>query len=653
MRSLFPGICAWILLGLTLLGQQEPDLPLEINSPGLTIEHQVGFGDFGFNNFDNSAVFRVHNDSDHIIKGNLIVERIHFSRGDIAYRGHLGSAEIELGQRSQQSISLLFQALRQGSLVVSFQTNEGKTLWQRYLFLQYIESRSARIRLWSVIPETRTLDAGPLGRGPVASNPRQPLNAPLGTRPLHKAKIPAWALSSNPHHLAKGDGILLGKEALTRLTRAQEAAIAEYVGHGGVLLLPKNSAAFEKSLWEHAPFKVTSLESREARFGLGHVLRYQPSALTVGNRQENAWLYEVLDETPHRFSPSITYASDDRMGSRARNSIVACAWFAGLFMLVTGPVAWMFRTLNRRRFLWLLGGAIGIFCIAAVMLGIHLQHKKGELWWTTLTEIAPQGGGIQTAVLEMESAGARRHQVHSVDPTARFLSVTGDPQSSGSTSIPLLPWRESARLCESQVPDCLPITLRFETSDSTELKLSWDNPNPFKIEAVQLLLATTDGRPADVFEPRLTNARRNPRHMWTSSLYGASLAQGTNDVVFDLSLKRAIELPDIGLEALWSDEDSATLNETKLGATIDNRMAQLNQRSLYSGLVVFQVDRSPSFTLEESKTTFVFGSALHYVVQQIPPESLPDYEKLFTKAPYPTTTDNRSSQRRRVIPRKP
>lgn len=646
MRGLLLGIITWSLLGMVLLGQQKSDLPLEINSPELTIDHQVGFGEIAFSDAANSAMFRVHNQSSQVLKGRLIVERIHFNRGEIAYRSNLESVEIELGQSSQQSFSFWFSPIRQGSLAVSFQSDKGKTLWQRYVFLQFIESRGARIRLWSVTSETSTLIAGPLGQGPIASNPRRSRITPLDTRPLHKAKIPVWALPRDPRHLAKGNGILLGQDALSRLTMAQEVALGEYVAHGGVLLIPKDRQAFEKSLWQHSPFKITSLESREARFGLGKVLRYPPTALTEGNRDENAWIYKALDENPHRLSPLIAYSASRSMGSRARSSIVTCAWFSGLFLLVTGPVAWMFRSLTRRRFLWLLGSAIGIFCVIAALLGVHLQAKKGELWWTTITEIAPQGGGIQTAVLEMESAGARTHQVQSSNPTSAFHTGTYASQDSGSTSIPLLPWRKSARICDSQVPDCLPITLLFETSDSIELKLSWENPNPFKIEAIQVYLATTDGRPADIFEPRLTASRRNPVDMWNTSLFGANLTQGNHHTVFSMSTNGEFELYDKGLKALWMEDETAI--PPKLGAPAHYNIKKLNERSPYSGLVVFQVDRSPGFTLNESKTNFIFGPGLHYVVQQIPEKSLPDYEKLFTKAPYPVPTTTRSNQRRRV-----
>jgi hypothetical protein len=63
MRGLLLGIITWSLLGMALLGQQKSDLPLEINSPELTIDHQVGFGEITFSDAANSAMFRVHNQS--------------------------------------------------------------------------------------------------------------------------------------------------------------------------------------------------------------------------------------------------------------------------------------------------------------------------------------------------------------------------------------------------------------------------------------------------------------------------------------------------------------------------------------------------------------------------------------------------------------
>ena len=412
------------VLEFGLLSQKEPDLPLEINSPNLTIDHLIGFGEFGFNDDKNIATFRVHNKSERVLRGKLVVEGIYFRQGEIAHRQPIGIVTVELGQGSQQSMSLLLSGFRAGSLVASFREDSGKTLWQRYAFVEFIESRAARIHLWSVTPDTSVLEAGPRARGPIANVSRQTSQPALGVRPLYEAKIPTWALPSVASHLTFGDGILLVQDALSRLTGAQEAAVANYVALGGILILPREAQSFAKSVWARAPFEVTSLDTREAQFGLGKVLRYAPPALTQSSREENAWVYKALDETPKRDGPIISPHSDRYgfLGHRAWTSVLACAWFAGLFMLTTGPVAWLFRKAPRRRFLWFLGSAIGVFCIAAALFGLYLQQKKGELWWTTMTEIAPQGGGIQTGAFEAESAGARQHKVHTNTPEVTFLT---------------------------------------------------------------------------------------------------------------------------------------------------------------------------------------------------------------------------------------
>ena len=186
-------------------------------------------------------------------------------------------------------------------------------------------------------------------------------------------------------------------------------------------------------------------------------------------------------------------------------------------------------------------------------------------------------------------------------------------------------------------------------TSATKMRMSWDNPNAFKIQAVQLVITTNQGRPVDAFEPRPTKASRTRQPNLSSVLYSSGFPNGTSHVDMTLDWQSRLVLPDT---SLWNYATESDSEEAKLGASISCDIPWKSRRWPYNGFVLFEVDRSPGFEIEEEKTSFVSSSGLHYVVQRIPSEALPEYEELFTKAPHPTPkTKDRTKSRRRVIPR--
>lgn len=643
-------------LSLLLPAQDDVDLPLDIDSPEVTVDFRLGLGQYAFEDESTPVVVLLKNETDRVMSGEVLVEAVYFQRSKLRDRYREGSVDVELGQGAQQSVSFVLSGVRTGSFVISFRETGGAVRWQRYVYLEFLESRDLRLHLWSLTPETSVLEAGPPLRRTAVAQQGQRVLPQRKVRPLVEAKIPAWALPSNPRHLTLGNGVLLGHESLTRLTGAQEEALATYVTHGGVLLVPQDSPVFEKRLWARTDFEVSSLEGREAHVGLGRVLRYAPTALTQGNAVENTWIYEALDEAPRRTGLPLQPAYDDRrgrnlpkaLGERTRASKRTCLWFVGLFMLMTGPALWFLRRLPRRRFLWALGMIVAIFCVVAVLLGVHLRSKPGELWWSSLTEIAPHGGALQTSVFEVESAGARSHRLAVSDPNALFFQPHSDyisfsaESKAGEVVVPLLPWSHRRVVSENELAGCQPIGCSLKIVGPKRLELNWENPNAFKIRSVELFLWSRVGRPADVFEPRVPRPRNGQRISLSGGLQARGIViQGENRLPLLLDdYSRA----DSGVLLDGNSEESP-----RIGVTLYPNLMEVYTAIAdpYAGMIIFEVDRSPGVTIEKEKTDFVSTAGMHYVVQTLSREDLPEYEKLFSQEPYKITPPPSNKRRRR------
>ncbi|MFT5192479.1 MAG: hypothetical protein ACI957_005535, partial [Verrucomicrobiales bacterium] len=512
-------------------------------------------------------------------------------------------------------------------------------MWQRYHYCENpIQAHGYRLRVWSVTTEDAVLEAGPMRTSVTFRSNRQQRISPIpGLRDLHLDRIPAWALPGDRFLLTLSDGVVLGQEFLDKLTRSQETALAHYVARGGVLLVPEGASSFEDKLWSQLPFPKAASDGRQVAVGLGMVIRYPSTALRSGNRAENAWIYEALDKQPSRVFPagalSEHYSRHNSRaeGARAARSRNACLLFAGLFTLVTGPVAWLFRKASRRRFLWMLGSAVATFCVLVILLSVSLSKSSGELWWSSLTEIPSQGGALQTAVFEMESAGARSHTLRLVDPDARFrqrdrsanwLSFFG---ASSEVQVPLLPWARDSLNAEGYVPNVKPIQCRLEMLENESLNISWDNPNAFEIQAVQLLLSSVDVRPVDVFY----QGRRTDSGTMRGTLAGMAIEiEDSRSAKIELGMMRMIELPGYDLRRIAFDDQPP-----KQGAVMNLGFAY-TRGSHYAGIVIFQVDRSPGLAIDEDDSDFVSSGELHYVLQFLGTESLPPYNEIFTSKPF-------------------
>lgn len=173
---------------------------------------------------------------------------------------------------------------------------------------------------------------------------------------------------------------------------------------------------------------------------------------------------------------------------------------AVLFTLMTGPVAWMMRRAPRKTFLITLGAIVTGFCLIAIILGLTLRQVDGEVWWSSLTELAPDGGGLQTVVLELESAGAQNHHLALTGPTgapirqpdalgAWFRTNTSPIGSAGEPiQVPLMPWAQTHRIAEDYAPDLKRISCQIQLDPNLLTTLTWENPNAFRILGAQLFL---------------------------------------------------------------------------------------------------------------------------------------------------------------------
>ncbi len=649
--------------------KEDPSETLQLDSSQLEVAYRAGFADTLFADQANVAALRLENRTDQVLRGRIVILHV---GGTQIYRHAVHASEpFELGQQARQTRLLSFHDLGERGFVLEIQDENGEPLWRRYHYCEGVNLvggrrlREERIRLWTVTQEA-LLEAGPTQpTNLIDPTTKRRLNGTIGKgkRDIHQDRLPPWALPSEsiPYRLV--DGVLLGTEALDQLTRGQEQALAESLAFGGIVMVPAHARAFETRLASAIPYEIAERDARVVPVGLGKLVRYPPEALRHDAREANAWLYELLDDARPRISPIATpndfgtsrYGRGRYLraiGDRAAATKRWCLLFALGCAFFTGPFAWLFRKWPRRRFLWLLGSMVATFCILAILLGLSLNHVKGEVWMSTVTEVSA-GGGVQTIMVDAESAGAREHRLALDDPMARFCMF---PQQSlwhwqpHVKDLPLLPWTRESAIAMTLVPEIRPLSFRMRMTDATTVEIAWDNPNKsFELQALQVVIASNDGREVDAFSRGYVRAHSQT---FTGSLTTLIILNRDGGKA-SKKLGRGSSLGIIAYDLRDEVRSGSFHDSTRRGVSADFNASLFTQlhRERYVGLLVAQISRSPKAGLSGSESDFISSGELHYLVQRLQPDALPPYEALFTKDPYPTQPASATGRRRVIIPR--
>jgi hypothetical protein len=277
-----------------------------------------------------------------------------------------------------------------------------------------------------------------------------------------------------------------------------------------------------------------------------------------------------------------------------------------------------------------MGSTLTLSCLIAAMIGFYLSRSPGELWWSSVTEISPGGGALQTAVLKLESAGARDHRLRFESPASEvfFRKPQNTILAGEETPAPfenelrlsLLPWSRTYRTSEAYALNLQPIVCQLTMEEWRSARLSWENPNPFRITGVELLvqqipaMATTPARRSPRSRPMIFTVA--PSRVLSGT---ADLEDASTSAELTMQPKSPFQLPLLDAGSMASSSGSVPMRVT-------SRLPSPQPQSSLAAWVLFRIDRSPGLQMDTAASDFVGAAGSHYVLQRLPDDQLPPME---------------------------
>ena len=419
-------VAAVAVLSSRAAAQRDESLK-DVDSPGLAIEAAAGWDGIVDPSGPVPLSFLIRNHSERIIEGELRIEDPLNGREAV-----LGDVIVAPGTaRRLTSIQALtdwyecFATLSSGSDV----------LWRRELPLTGNGFR-ADVNYALVID-----DGGRALRlpGEVSTTSEAATSADAASeaegRPIDCLTVKTWQMPIHPGPLVAAQAIVLPEGTRNdSLNDAQLRAIAEWMCQGGVLFLHEESANVLEHLIGLSPLDagaaVTSGGFMVRRVGLGAIHQYSQPLFRSENAEVRARISDVIAGlTKNHISSLVTSVHlYNRGGRRADVNRLLVVGFFLCYAFFSGFVSLLlFRATQRRMGVYLAVVVAGA-CVLSGLLGGYLRFSQGDLYSVTVTQ-AGTGGAVQAGQIEVQSAGGRNTRVAVKGESADLQFVEEDPRS--------------------------------------------------------------------------------------------------------------------------------------------------------------------------------------------------------------------------------
>lgn len=425
------------------LPASEPQVPpppaylAPIDTRGLRVETRLNFG-FSRHQIEtngrvtDSVILRVENGVGRRLKG--VWEIAPYERPNRPARIIRRPMELAPGDTKRLAVAAYFPDNR-GEVVARFRV-DGRVLWQRDI----AASTPPAVGYSGVGGALRILQVDPKGRRPNwNTEARRALGDTYqrgivntmpgpGERPITTTTILGWELPDAAQPLFRFHGVALARALRAEtLTEAQRAALLTYLQHGGVLILPSAQTSMSQWLLGDLPptirARVVEAEVFAGRRDMvgasvyaGAVLATRESVFARGPeaRAARETVAEALAVRPEPSFPNwlgIRGYGGPGLGEESILSLVAVVGLFLIYALVTGPIALLaLRKASRKAVARFVVLTLAIFCGLALLLGPALSLWPGSVRWLSITQ-ATEDGGVQQAILTLESAGAHTHNL--------------------------------------------------------------------------------------------------------------------------------------------------------------------------------------------------------------------------------------------------
>lgn len=648
----------------------------DIDTPGLIIEAEAGWGSFVDRTYPVPVSFLLRNDTNQDIQGTLTLKD--------SFNGNeaiLGDVVVSPGtSRRFSSIQALSQwydcsaTLVRGQKILwhrSLNLNTGKTFTGVSNYVLFVDQNERKLDLpidyqnMAAIMSAMSESAVPGLKG----------------RPIRSLTAKSWQIPNHPGPLLAVQTIVFA-EGITEkdLNAVQLKAVAQWICEGGLLFVDKQSRPVIERIIKSSPFSPDPAKESGAltvrRMGLGEIREYPRPLMTDEGSELRASIAMAAANWPRNqinsFHDLPTFQSNQhREADRYRTLIIML--FAS-YTLVTGGGALLLFRLNHKQIATFTMILVLITSVVAGAFGLSLRGSKGDLRWMTITQ-ASSGGLIQVGGIEVQSTGNRSSRVTLLGDNVdqQYIGVAPNWYYSGN-QIPnyspftwqanQLPTEEDAyqiivpmspfgrRRCHANAfqPTATPveIDLKFHFNDTNaqatrkssgtapvgKFTLKLKNHLPFEIRDAFILIgvtATSPHTPADRPNPTGGGVFWNRYQINTEPVDGLSdlyhrqplpaMAGGSSyDLEFPSHFIGPEHLPHH--HAFWPYQSKLVPRLSRVGTT--------------RGWIIGKLSKSPIMAIDEDRTDFVPEKGTHLFVQELEIEDLPEE---LTYSPSPSGTE--------------
>lgn len=686
-RSRFGLIAFLVLLGAAAAHAQDDSLRNDVDSPGLRIEAAAGWGGAVDTSAPVPVAFLIHNDSDAQITGRLRLTDPFDSRNVL-----LGEVVVSPGTARRFTT---IQALSGWDECYATFSTDGDLRWRRELplntgggfshninFALFVDEGGRRLQISEEAPDTSAYNSNTLIAGEDG-------------RPVECLTVKTWQLPSHPGPLIPVQAVIFPEGAGDEdVNDAQWQAVAKWMCQGGAVFLHRDSANIRQRLTAVAPFipdpPVLEGELMISRAGLGAIYEYDQPLLPSAGGKMRATIGRAVANLARQHIAGILNGTDRHhwRGGRADRNRAYIALFFGCYTLFVGIVPLILFRLSRKRIAGYVVVIVGGASILSGVAGVYLRHSRGDLHWTTVTQVGA-GGAVQLGRIEVQSAGGRNTQVAVRGPSADLQFVNSPrshryyygPRPSNphppfawqpdlapafedtyQVNVTMTPWGRRRLQAAAFERTLLPLDFEidfqprapYDDEESAQIREEAEQPETMTLPGPQgqLTLKVTNNLPFALQQAWLVvSIAQSAQGEEDPSLAAAKrIVEAQNALPLQLgsqsesaiAVNQNYALPHIAAGAILEQTFKAELDQVQENYwnqaihMPDGYIPspQVGQAGTASAWIIGLLEESPILTVDAQRSDFDPHEQLHLYVQEIRPEDMPTAE-LFSSIPQP------------------
>lgn len=389
----------------------------DIDTPGLIIEAEAGWGGFVDCSYPVPVSFLLRNDTKQDIQGilrlNDSINGKEVSLGDVVVSP--GTTRRFTSVQSLSSWLDCSATLTRDQKILwhrSLNLNTGKSFTGGYNHVLFVDNNERKLDLPTENPNVTSIA--------MAINDTA-VPGPKG-RPIRSLTAKSWQIPSHPGPLLAVQTIVFQEGATEKdLNAAQWKAVAQWICEGGLLFVDNQSRDVIDRLAKSSPLipdlNVESSPWAVHRLGLGEIREYARPLLSAEGAELRASIATAAANWPRNQInsfhdlPSFQFVQHHE-ADRYRTLIIT---LFSLYTLLMGGGALMLFRLNQKQIAIFTIGVVFITSLIAGIFGATLRLSKGDLRWMSITQASP-GGLVQVGSIEVQSTGNSSSRV----------TITGD-----------------------------------------------------------------------------------------------------------------------------------------------------------------------------------------------------------------------------------